>query len=119
MKSGATGFKRVWNATKYSLHGIKAAWQNEAAFRQEVVLLVLFTVLAFWLPVEKVERILLIGSLVIVLIAELLNSAIEAIVDRVGSGFHELSGRAKDIGSAAVFLSLCLAGFVWIYILFF
>lgn len=112
----ATGFKRIINATGYSIKGLSAAWKNEAAFRQECVLLIVAVILAYLLHVTVVERILLIGSVVIIVITELLNSAIEAIVDRIGSEKHELSGRAKDIGSAAVLVAIFLALFVWIYI---
>ncbi len=112
-----TGFKRIFNATGYSIKGIKAAWQNEAAFRQECVLLLVATIFACLLEVNVVERILLIGSVVFVVIIELINSAIEAAIDRIGSEQHELSGRAKDIGSAAVFFALLHALFVWVLII--
>lgn len=119
MKGGKTGLMRVVYATKYSLKGLKAAWQNEAAFRQEVVLLIVMSTVTFFLPVNHWEQIAMIACLFLVVIVELINSAIEAVVDRVGSEFHELSGRAKDIGSAAVFVSLVLTGFVWLGILLF
>ncbi|KXI21659.1 diacylglycerol kinase [Photobacterium sanguinicancri] len=118
MKPGATGIKRVIDATGYSMKGLKAAWQHEAAFRQEIVLMALLTVVTFFLPVTKLEQVVMIGSLFIVVIVELLNSAVEAVVDRVGSEFHELSGRAKDIGSAAVFVALTLVTVTWGLILF-
>lgn len=114
----ATGIQRIINATGYSIKGLKAAFQHEAAFRQEVLLLIVAIGLAIWLDVTSLERVLLIGSVAFVMIVELINSAIEAIVDRIGTERHELSGRAKDIGSAAVFCSLGLAAFVWISILF-
>jgi len=117
MKS-ATGITRIIKATGYSIKGLKAAFQHEAAFRQEVLLLVVAVGIAIWLDVTPLERLLLIGSVVVVMIVELINSAIEAIVDRIGSEYHELSGRAKDIGSAAVLCTLLLAGYVWITILF-
>ncbi|OAN11260.1 diacylglycerol kinase [Photobacterium jeanii] len=119
MKPGATGIKRVIDATGYSIKGLKAAWQHEAAFRQEIVLLVLMTAATFFLPVTKLEQVVMIGTLFVVVITELLNSAVEAVVDRVGSEYHELSGRAKDIGSAAVFVALTLVVVTWGMILFF
>lgn len=112
----ATGFKRIINATGYSIKGFKAAWKNEAAFRQECALLLVAVILAYLINVTVVERILLIGSVVLIVLTELLNSAIEATVDRIGSEKHELSGRAKDIGSAAVLVAILLALFVWIFI---
>jgi diacylglycerol kinase (ATP) len=112
-----TGFKRVVNATFYSLAGLRAAWRNEAAFRHECVLTLVLTPIAFWLGQNAVERALLIGSCWLVLIVELLNSAVEAIVDRVGTDHHRLSGRAKDLGSAAVFVSLMLALLVWVLVI--
>ncbi len=117
-KPGATGVTRVINAFGYSMKGLRAAWVNEAAFRQESLLLLLMTPLAIWLGQSGIEQALLIGSLFVVLIAELVNSAIEAIVDRVGSEFHELSGRAKDIGSAAVLLALMNVFVVWGLVLY-
>ncbi|MBR9786580.1 MAG: diacylglycerol kinase [Vibrionaceae bacterium] len=113
MKPGKTGIRRVMDATGYSFQGLKAAWLNEAAFRQELLLSAILSISAFFLPVTTLERVLMIGSLFLVLIVELINSSIEAAVDRVGDDWHELSGRAKDIGSAAVFVSLLLALFIW------
>jgi diacylglycerol kinase (ATP) len=107
------GIGRLWRATRYSLAGIRAAWQNEAAFRQEVLLTLVMAPGAFWLGGSTVERLLLIGSCLIVLITELLNSAVEAAIDRIGDDPHRLSARAKDLGSAAVFISLWLAGLTW------
>jgi diacylglycerol kinase (ATP) len=112
------GFKRLINACFFSIAGFKAVWEHEEAFRQEVLLFIISTPLALWLGQTTLEKLLLIGSIVLVMLVELLNSAIEAIVDRVGLERHELSGRAKDIGSAAVMLSLIWAGIVWILILF-
>ncbi len=112
-----TGIKRILNACVYSYYGYKATWENEAAFRQEVALLLVTTPLALWLGQTVIEKLLLVGSLVLVLLVELLNSAIEAAVDRVGLEHHELSGRAKDIGSAAVNLALIWAAITWISIL--
>ncbi|QUJ69576.1 diacylglycerol kinase (plasmid) [Photobacterium sp. GJ3] len=117
MKPGNTGVVRIVKAAGYSMQGLKAAWQHEAAIRQEIVLLVVLTAVSFFLPVSFVEHILLIASLFLVVIVELLNSAIEAVVDRIGNEFHELSGRAKDIGSAAVFVALMLTGGIWLAII--
>ncbi|WP_194438604.1 diacylglycerol kinase [Vibrio fluminensis] len=113
MKPGKIGIARIVDATGYSIKGLGAAWKHEAAFRQEVALLAILSIVAYCLPVGVVERVLMIGSVAIVVIVELLNSAIEAVVDRVGSEWHELSGRAKDIGSAAVLVALLLALFTW------
>ncbi|EJO3860047.1 diacylglycerol kinase [Vibrio parahaemolyticus] len=101
------------DATGYSIKGLKAAWTHEAAFRQELVLTLVLSISAFFLPVSTLERVLMISSLLLILIVELINSAVEAVVDRVSDDWHELSGRAKDIGSAAVFVALFLALFVW------
>lgn len=108
-----TGLKRIIQATVYSLKGLQAAFHHEAAFRQEVFLAAILVPLAFWLDVDSVQRVLMIAVLLLVLIIELLNSAIEAIVDRVGPEHHELSGRAKDLGSAAVFVGLLLTLYIW------
>ncbi|EGR2287957.1 diacylglycerol kinase [Vibrio parahaemolyticus] len=113
MKPGKTGIRRVMDATGYSIKGLKAAWTHEAAFRQELVLTLVLSISAFFLPVATLERVLMISSLLLILIVELINSAVEAVVDRVSDDWHELSGRAKDIGSAAVFVALFLALFVW------
>ncbi len=101
------------DATGYSIKGLKAAWTHEAAFRQELVLTLVLSISAFFLPVTTLERVLMISSLLLILIVELINSAVEAVVDRVSDDWHELSGRAKDIGSAAVFVALFVALFVW------
>ena len=116
-KPGNTGIKRIVKATGYSIQGLKAAFKHEAAIRQELGLLVFAIVLVSLFDVTMVERILMLGVVVLVLIVELLNSAVEAVVDRVGVEYHELSGRAKDIGSAAVLVALGFAGFTWTYIL--
>jgi diacylglycerol kinase (ATP) len=116
-KPGATGLTRIINAFGYSMKGLRASFVHEAAFRQELLLCVVMSPLALWLGSSGIERALLIGSLFLVLVVELLNSAIEAIVDRVGSEMHELSGRAKDIGSAAVLLSLANVFVVWALVL--
>jgi diacylglycerol kinase (ATP) len=113
MKSPNTGLRRIINATVYSLAGLAACWRHEAAFRQECVLVVPLVPLAFWLGRSPAERAVLVASLFVVIITELLNSAIEALTDRIGSERHELSGRAKDLGSAAVMLSLLLVLSVW------
>ncbi len=113
------GFTRVIKATFYSYKGIIAAYRYEAAFRQEVAFAAFLVPLAFWLDVSKLERIVLISTIFFVLIVELLNSGIESVVDRVGYEHHELAGRAKDMGSAAVSLSLFLLLFVWIGVIFF
>lgn len=117
MKPQKTGIKRIIDATVYSIQGLKAAWINEAAFRQEISGVIALVIVAFFLPVTPIELALMIASLLLVVIVELLNSAIETVVDRIGDEWHELSGRAKDIGSAAVFVSLILAFSVWAIIL--
>lgn len=109
-----TGLTRIIKAAGYSVQGIKAAFHHEAAFRQELVLSVIFIPLAFFVADGPLERIVLIGLTVLVLVVELLNSAIEALVDRVGVEHHELSGRAKDMGSAAVLLSLLIWAYAWL-----
>ncbi|MBF0184986.1 MAG: diacylglycerol kinase [Magnetococcales bacterium] len=108
-----TGWQRIIRAAGYSLQGLQAAWQNEAAFRQELLLALLLAPLGFWLGQNATQKALLLGSLLLVLITELLNSAIEATVDRGGTEFHPLAGQAKDIGSAAVLLSLLLVVLTW------
>ncbi|GAB6140064.1 diacylglycerol kinase [Methylosoma difficile] len=113
----AKGLKRIVNAFFFSAAGFKATWENEEAFRQEILIFLVGTPLALWWGNSAIEQLLLIGSLVLVLLVELLNSAVEAVVDRVGFEHHELSGRAKDIGSAAVTLSLAWAAFTWALIL--
>ncbi|MFL7866163.1 MULTISPECIES: diacylglycerol kinase [Vibrio] len=112
-KPGATGIRRIFNATGYSWQGLKAAFQHEAAIRQELVLLLVAAGILSVVDLPLIERLLMFASVVLVLIVELINSAIEAVVDRVGAERHELSGRAKDIGSAAVMVSLLLAGLIW------
>ena len=112
-KPGATGLKRIINAAAYSWHGLKATFIHEAAFRQELLLCCILLPLALFMTNDGVERALLIGSLLLVLIVELLNSAVEAVVDRFGGEIHELAGRAKDIGSAAVLLSLINVLVIW------
>lgn len=109
-----TGLKRIILAAGYSLKGIRAAFRHEAAFRQELLLSVVLIPLAFWLNVEPVQRVLMVSVLFLVLIIELLNSAIEAVVDRIDTKHHELSGRAKDLGSAAVLVSILLTIYIWL-----
>jgi len=110
---GRTGLDRIRRALGYSIEGLRAAYAGESAFRQEVWLLIIATPLAFWLGRDWVQIALLLGTLILVLIVELLNSGIEAAIDRVSFELHELSKRAKDIASAAVLLSLLLTGGVW------
>ncbi len=114
-----TGFARILAATKYSYHGLCLAAGTESAFKQELFAFVILAPLAIYLGETSIERLLLIGSLVVVMIVELLNTAVEAVVDRVSSDFHELSRQAKDLGSAAVFLSICLALLTWLLLLLF
>ena len=116
-KPGNTGIKRIINAAGYSWAGLKAAFIHEAAFRQELALCIILAPVGFWLGQTGVERALLISSLLLVLIVELINSAIEAAIDRFGGDQHELSGRAKDIGSAAVFVALLNVLLIWGFIL--
>lgn len=111
------GIKRLINACFFSVAGYKAVWQYEEAFRLEVIIFAVSTPIALWLGQTNIEKLLLIGSVVLVLLVELLNSAIEAVVDRIGLERHELSGRAKDIGSAAVTTSLAWAAITWTLIL--
>lgn len=110
---GKKGLRRLINAFGYSIKGFKAAYKNEAAFREEVLLAVVLIPTAILLPVEAMEKLLLVVSVLLVLLVEILNSAIEAVVDRFGGEIHELSGRAKDLGSAAVLIALAIAGLIW------
>ena len=112
-KPGKTGISRIYDAFFYSMKGFAAAWKFEAAFRQEVALVVVLTPCAFWMAKDITQLLLMLASLFLVLMAELTNSAIEAVVDRTGTEKHALSGRAKDIGSALVFVSLSLVGVIW------
>ena len=116
-KPGNTGITRIINAAGYSWAGLHAAYKHEAAFRQELALSVILIPAGFWLGQNGIERALLIGCVLLVLIVELVNSAIEAVVDRFGGEQHKLSARAKDIGSAAVFLALVNVIVVWLLIL--
>ena len=112
---GKTGLRRLMNATKYSAQGFRGAWQTEEAFRQEAILACVMLPVAVLLPVTTVEKLLLVLGLFIVLIVEILNSAV---VDRFGGEIHPLSGKAKDLGSAAVLLALTICAIIWCTILF-
>lgn len=112
-----SGLKRIFSAFFYSIDGFKAAWRNEHAFRQELMLAVPGIIVALLLPVSPLRKLALIAVLLLILIIELINSAIEAVVDRISFEHHPLSKNAKDLGSAAVFLSLLLAGATWAVIL--
>jgi diacylglycerol kinase (ATP) len=112
-KPGTKGLTHIIQAGGYSLKGLKAAIAHEEAFRLELMAMVVMVPLALWLGQSAIEYVLLIGSLILVLIVELINSALEAVVDRVSVEHHELSGRAKDIGSAAVFMALMNVAVIW------
>lgn len=118
-KNSGAGLTRLRNAFGWSMAGLKAAFKHEKAFQQELVLCLLLAPLALWLGTTGLEKALLLGSLLLVLIVEIINSAIEAVVDRFGGEHHTLSGRAKDMGSAAVFLALANVVLTWILVLFF
>lgn len=113
---GKKGLRRLINATGYSMKGLKAAYQNEAAFREEVLLACVLVPAALLLRLPAVETVLLIGSVLLLMLVEILNSAVEAVVDRIGPEIHPLSGRAKDLGSAAVFIAMGILGMTWILI---
>jgi diacylglycerol kinase (ATP) len=112
-----SGLARLWHAAGFSLAGLRAGW-GETAFRQEVLAAVVLVPLAFWLGRTWVETALLAGSVLLLMIVELLNTAIEAAIDRIGPEWHALSKRAKDMGSAAVLLAVLLAGGVWLAALY-
>jgi len=114
---GKTGLRRLFNAFGYSLAGFRAAYKHEDAFRQEALLAVILIPLAIWLPVDLTGKALMIGSVLLVIIVELLNSAIEATVDRISLDSHDLAKRAKDIGSAAVLVSLINTMVIWVLLL--
>jgi diacylglycerol kinase (ATP) len=116
-KTSATGLKRIVNATKYSMKGLKAGLINEAAFRQECCLSIIMIIASFWVAKDYIQVLLLLTGPFLVMTTEILNSAIEAVVDRIGDEYHELSGRAKDMGSAAVFIMLVYTVVVWAVIL--
>jgi len=111
------GATRLWLATLNSLRGLKHCYHSEAAFRQEVWAALVLVPVAIWLGQTAVERTLLVGSVLLVMIVELLNTGIEVVVDRIGHERHHLSGFAKDLGSSAVLLSLLLAGMTWTFVL--
>lgn len=115
---GKTGLQRIWNAFGYSLDGLSEAWRHENAFRQEVWLALVLIPAAFFMPVGGLGKALMVGSVLLVLVVELLNSAIEAVVDRISLEHHHLAKRAKDAGSAAVMLSLVNVAVVWALALF-
>ena len=114
---GKTGLRRIWNALFYSLEGFRAAYRHEVAFRQETLVAAILIPVALFLPVSGVGKAMLIASILLVLLVELLNSAVEATVDRISLENHQLAKRAKDIGSAAVFVSLLNAVVVWALVL--
>jgi diacylglycerol kinase (ATP) len=116
-RKGATGLRRILNATRFSLEGVAAAARHETAFRQELLLAAVLVPLGLWLGADGVERALLAGSVLMVLVVELLNSAVEAVVDRASPEHHELAKRAKDYGSAAVMVALAVTGLVWVLLL--
>lgn len=117
MKPGYTGIKRLRFAAKFSMQGFASAWRHESAFRQEAVLTLIAVPFGLWLGETGLERALLVASAVLIPIVELLNTGIENLVDRVGAEPNDLSGRAKDVGSAAVLLSILLAVAVWTLVL--
>jgi len=114
---GKTGLRRIWNALFYSIDGLAAAFRHEDAFRQESLLAFVLIPVAFFLPASGVGKALMIGSVLLVLVVELLNSAIEAAVDRISLDNHHLAKRAKDVGSAAVLVSLVNVLVVWLLVL--
>lgn len=114
---GQRGLRRLFNALFYSFSGLRLAFDHESAFRQEIVMAVVLAPIGCLVPATAAERVLLLGTILLVLIVELLNSSVEAAVDRIGLDTHRLSKRAKDLGSAAVFLALVLLAFTWILIL--
>jgi diacylglycerol kinase (ATP) len=114
---GKRGLRRVINALGYSVDGLRAAWAGEDAFRQELILAAFLVPLALWLPLSLLERLMLVAVVVAVLVVELLNTAVEAAIDRQSFEINPLAKQAKDLGSAAVLLSLLLAGTTWAAIL--
>ena len=114
---GKKGLTRLWNALGYSRDGLSAAWKNEAAFREEVLLAAVAIPLAFYLGNTGIDRALMVGSIILILIVEILNSGLEAVVDKASPEKHELAKRAKDMGSAAVLLSLINAAVIWACVL--
>lgn len=118
MKNHHQGWRRLLSAANYSKQGFISSWHSEAAIRQEIMALLVLLPFALWVDVSAMERALLVLTLFLVLVVELLNTGLEAVVDRIGSDYHELSGKAKDIGSAAVLTMLVAAVSVWFIILF-
>jgi len=119
MKTAKVGIPRIVDATRYSLQGLKYVWQHEAAFREEAILFVFFFSAAFFVGETAAEVALLIGTCFIVIMAEIMNSSIEAIVDRISTERHPLSGAAKDMGSAAVMIAMFMHLFIWLIIIFY
>ena len=113
---GRTGFRRLINATRYSWQGFRAGFRHEAAFREECLLALVLMPTALFLPVTIIEKVLLVNAVLLVLLVEILNSAIEAVVDRIGLERHPLAGRAKDMGSGAVLIALAMALVAWGFI---
>lgn len=113
-KPSATGFRKLANSTRYSWLGFRSAWRYEEAFRHEVRLAVVMAPFAFVIGEDHTHSLLLLLSIGLVLLAEIINTAVESVVDRIGAEPHPLAGQAKDLGSSAVFLSLSIAGIVWI-----
>jgi diacylglycerol kinase (ATP) len=109
----ALSFVRVFKAMQYSEQGIRSAWRDEAAFRQELVLVLLLAPLTLWLPLPRLDTVVLLALMGLVLVAELLNSGLEAVVDMATPDFNALAGKAKDCGSAAVFVTLLVLGGAW------
>ncbi|VAW51082.1 Diacylglycerol kinase [hydrothermal vent metagenome] len=117
-KTAATGITRIINAAGYSWLGFKAAYKHEAAFRQELALTLILTPIALYYGATYADKAILVASLIFILLIEILNSAIEAVVDRLGDEIHPLSGRAKDMGSSAVFLAFIITALIWFSILY-
>ena len=115
---GKTGMRRLYNATRYSLDGIRSAIAHEDSFRQELIIAAILVPLGLWLGATGVEKALLVASVLMVLVVELLNTSIEAAVDRISLEDHRLAKRAKDIGSAAVMIALLACGAVWLLVLY-
>ena len=117
MANQTKGFRRIVNAANYSRQGVVAAWKHEEAFRQEALLAIILIPLGLWLGDSGLSKAMLVACVLLVLIVEILNSAIEAVVDRIGAEQHELAGRAKDMGSAAVSIALANVVIVWALVL--
>jgi diacylglycerol kinase (ATP) len=118
MKSSDTGIKRILKAFVYSYQGFCATFKSEAAFRQDLVCCLFFGGLAIWFNIPILHRCLLFASLILILLAELINTAIETVIDRISEEYHELSKKAKDIGSLLVLLSFICAGILWLGVIF-